>query len=114
MPDKDPFDEFMTAEYSNISQAHFNTVESISEFFKAYIAIVSIPISVAVIFLKPEELKKSGVLAVLIANPKLVLIIVGLVVLVGWCVLAYIINLRCDALLYARTVNWHTEVLLRE
>ena len=39
----------MIAEYGNISQAHFNTVESISEFFKAYIAIVSLPISVAVI-----------------------------------------------------------------
>jgi uncharacterized HAD superfamily protein len=105
MPNKDPFDEFMTAEYSNISQAHFNTVESISEFFKAYIAIVSLPISAAVIFLKPEELKQSGVLAFFTTNPTLVLITMGLVVLVGWCVLAYIINLRCDALLYARTVN---------
>ena len=53
-PDTDhAFEDFLKAEYDTISQAHFNTIQSISEFFKVYIGIVSLPISVAVIFLKP-------------------------------------------------------------
>jgi uncharacterized HAD superfamily protein len=99
------FDEFLQGEYNNISQAHFNTIQSISEFFKVYIGIVSLPISVAVIFLKPEELRRSGVFRLLKSHSGLVLSGFGLIVLVSLCVLGYITNLRCDAVLYARTIN---------
>lgn len=99
---KTVFEEFLLAEYNNIAQAHFNTVTSISEFFKHYIVIVSLPISVAVIFLKPSEPETSSILDV---YPLLLPILLVLVTLVGLTVLGYVVNLRFDAILYARTVN---------
>lgn len=99
---KTVFEEFLLAEYNNIAQAHFNTVTSISEFFKHYIVIVSLPISVAVIFLKPAEPKTSSILDV---YPLLLPMLLVLVTLVGLTVLGYVVNLRFDAILYARTVN---------
>lgn len=103
--DGDAFEDFLKGEYNYISQAHFNTIQSISEFFKVYIGIVSLPISVGVIFLKPEELRKSGVLRLIQSHSELMLFGFGFIVLVSICVLGYIINLRCDAVLYARTIN---------
>ena len=103
--DGDAFEDFLKGEYDNISRAHFNTIQSISEFFKVYIGVVSLPISVAVIFLKPEELRQSGALRLLTSHSGLVLLGFGLFVLVSICVLGYIINLRCDAVLYARAIN---------
>jgi hypothetical protein len=102
---KKAFDDFLIAEYNNIAQAHFNTVTSISEFFKHYLVIVSLPVSIAVIFLKPEELKKAGVVDFLLMQPLIPAISLTVVSVLGLCVLGYIINLRCDAILYARTVN---------
>jgi hypothetical protein len=103
--DEKPFDEFLRVEYTNIVQAHFNTSESISEFFKAYIAVVSLPISAAVIFLKPKELKESGFMDFIFLHPLTAVASLGTVALIGLLVLGYVVNLRCDALLYARTVN---------
>ncbi|MGO9454366.1 MAG: hypothetical protein ACLQDV_25455 [Candidatus Binataceae bacterium] len=103
VPGGDAFEEFLKSEYNNISQAHFNTNQSISEFFKVYIGIVSLPISVAVIFLKPEELQRS--LRLLAGHSSLILFGFGFIVVVSLCVMGYIINLRCDAALYARTIN---------
>jgi hypothetical protein len=103
--DKKPFDEFMRTEYTNVAQAHFNTSQAISEFFKAYITVVSLPISAAVIFLKPKELKESGFMDFLFLHPLTAVVSLGAVALIGLLVLGYVVNLRCDALLYARTVN---------
>jgi uncharacterized HAD superfamily protein len=99
------FDDFLKSEYNNIAQAHFDTSKSISEFFKAYIAIVSLPVTAAVIFLKPDELRKSGLWDFLLTQAFIPLVLVGGVAFLGLLVLGYVINLRCDALLYARTVN---------
>lgn len=102
---KKAFEEFLIAEYNNIAHAHFNTVTSISEFFKHYLVIVSLPISVAVIFVKPEELQKVGVFKFLHDHPLLPAVFLTVVTVLGFCVLGYVINLRFDAILYARTVN---------
>ncbi len=99
------FDEFLISEYNNIAQAFFNTVNSISEFFKHYIVIVSLPISIAVIFLKPAELKASGILRLLKTWPLVPACLMGSVALIGLSVLGYVISLRSDAILYARAVN---------
>src|SRR3989442_14979012 len=91
---KKVFNEFLKDEYNNIAQAHFDTSKSISEFFKGYIAIVSLPISGAVIFLKPEELKKSGVLDFLLAQPFIPLALLGAVMILGLFVLN--VRERCE------------------
>jgi hypothetical protein len=102
---KTPFEEFLLAEYQYLAQAHFNTINTISEFFKQYILIVSLPISVAVVFLKPVELQASGILNYLRNHPSIPLMLFLLVVVAGFCVLGYVVNQRFDALLYARSVN---------
>src|SRR5260370_29844974 len=102
---KTPFEEYLLVEYQYLAQALFNTVSTISEFFKQYILIVSLPISVAVVFLKPAELKTSGILEYLKSHPSIPLILFVLVGTVGLGVLGYVVNLRLDALLYARRVH---------
>jgi len=96
------FDRFMLAEYEHIARAHFATIETISTFFKHYILIISLPIPIAAIFLKSSEWP---LLAYVRAYPYVVPVCIWALVLAGIAVLCYIINLRHDALLYARTVN---------
>jgi len=99
------FSEFLKTEYNNIAQAHFNINTAVGEFFKAYITIVSIPISLAVIFAKPADLHSGGMLDFLRSNAAAAAVGISSVWLIGLLVLGYVISLRCDALLYARTVN---------
>ncbi len=97
--------DFLKIEYNNIAQAHFNINTAVGEFFKAYIALVSLPISLGVLFAKPADLQSGGMLEFLRANAVVVVIALSSVWLIGLGVLGYLINLRCDSLLYARTVN---------
>lgn len=101
-----PIDEFLLAEYDHISQAHFNTVVAISQFFQYYLIIASVPLSAAVVFGDVSEWFVDPVLRGKLANNSLA-VALGLTCLsfVGICVMGYIISLRHDALLYARTVN---------
>lgn len=97
------FKEYLLSEYNNIAQAHFKTIETISTFFRNYLVIVSIPISViavlAGVFGGPDLLKTLLIMRIPLA---LVFLVVSLV---GLGVLLYIANLRMDAILYARTIN---------
>jgi hypothetical protein len=97
--------DFLKIEYNNIAQAHFNINTAVGEFFKAYIALVSLPISLGVIFAKPADLQSGGMLDFLKTNAAVVAIGLSFVWLIGLMVLGYLISLRCDSLLYARTVN---------
>ncbi len=97
------FKEYLLSEYSNIAQAHFKTIETISTFFRNYLVIVSIPISViavlAGVFAGPELLKTLLAMRIPLS---LIFLVVSLV---GLGVLLYIASLRMDAILYARTIN---------
>lgn len=94
------FNDFQLEEYKNISQAHFKTIETISIFFRHYLLIMSIPIIVAGFFVKSEALE------VYVAEYyqifALLLIIISLL---GYGMLGWVIVLRMDGVLYARTVN---------
>jgi len=102
---KTPFEEFLLAEYQNLAQGHFNSINTISEFFKQYILIASLPISAAVVFLKPSELSTSGIWGYLKHHSIATLVPFLLIAAAGLCVLGYMINLRLDAILYARSIN---------
>ena len=102
---KTPFEEFLLGEYTNIAQAHFNTVDSLSTFFKHYIVLSSVPIAVAFVFVNAKELKSSGILELLHAEPSILATFLWAVAAIGFLVLGYLVNLRCDVLLYARAVN---------
>ena len=102
---KTPFEEFLLAEYDNIAHAHFNTIESLSNFIKHYIVIASIPFAVAAIFLDAENLKTVGT-SLSVQNHSCVIAgAMTILSLIGFSVLGYVINIRFDAILYARTVN---------
>lgn len=93
--DMNKTESFLLAEYNNIAQAHFKTMETISTFFKQYLLVVSLPLYVLAIS------ERAG-----INLPHLAGLILGIIVsLVGLCVFGYMVNLRLDALLYAKTIN---------
>ncbi len=99
------FEAFLLAEYNNIANAHFNTVDSIANFMKNYIVIASVPFFVIGVLLSAKQSPDNALLTAMTQNPWVPgTLMVGLAV-VGLCVLGYIINIRCDAILYARVVN---------
>jgi len=96
--------EFLIAEYNNIAEAHFKMVETISAFFKHYLAIVSIPIGLIVVIpgLIPDSVTPSD--AILEFTPVLAPVFF-VISLVGFMMMLHVIGMRMDALLYARTIN---------
>jgi len=88
-------------EYGNIAEAHFRTIEAISSFFRYYLIIMALPITLysAIIGLSPQIGQFIYALAVLASIVSLI------IAFVGFFVLLYIVNLRMDVILYARTVN---------
>ncbi len=95
------FTKYFLAEYQYIAEAHFKTIEAISSFFRYYLIIMSLPFTLyAVIMgLSPEIGAIIYVLTALTGSISLIIALVGLFVTL------YIVNLRFDAILYARTVN---------
>ncbi len=104
MSDESKFEKYLLSEYSNIAQAHFKSIETISTFFRYYLLIMSIPLSAIAIFYRfsygtqqPSNLFKEYNVAT-----SVVLLCISLA---GIGVFCYIINLRLDTILYARAVN---------
>jgi uncharacterized HAD superfamily protein len=99
-----PFEKFLLEEYSNIAQAHFKSMETISSFFSYYLLIMSIPLSaIAVVSQITKDVKQLADFIDIYRMP--IIIILFCVSFVGFFVFCYIINIRLDVVLYARTVN---------
>lgn len=98
------FREYLGAEYRHIAEAHFRTIEAISSFFRYYLLIMSAPITVLALFIGLSDNLQGIVSIVEGLRPVLVATLIVISV-VGFCVMLYIINLRMDVILYARTVN---------
>ena len=104
--DNASFQTFLISEYNNIAEAHFTTVNTISSFFRYFLLIITIPIPIVVfLFHQLENQKAEGTQSVINSYASLASIGSITIFIVGLCVVIYIINLRFDALLYARTVN---------
>src|SRR5262245_38859266 len=89
------FENFLLAEYNNIAQAHFNTVDSLSNFVKHYIAIASIPFALAVfVFNNAENLDTNKAADFVMSHPLVVPLFLSIISLIGFFVLAYVINIR--------------------
>lgn len=97
------FEAFLLAEYEHIAKAHFTTHEAISAFFKNYLVIVGLPL--AAIPIVARFLSDKGVVAIPSKYASLPYIAGLIVAVVGFCMMMHILNLRHDALLYAKTVN---------
>ena len=105
MTDKHPnFKDFMLSEYSNIAQAHFKSIETISTFFRYYLLIMSIPISAVAVFFQIARDKEQ--ILIMVHQYKFPLFTVLICIsFIGVGIFSYITNLRLDTILYARVVN---------
>jgi uncharacterized HAD superfamily protein len=104
MNEENKFEKYLLSEYSNIAQAHFKSIETISTFFRYYLLIMSIPISAIAVFFQIAPDKKE--ISSIVLQYKLpISIVLFCISLVGLGVFCYITNLRMDTILYAKTVN---------
>src|SRR5712691_8630548 len=100
-----PLTRFLLAEYDHVSQALFDVNKTITQFFQFYLLILTFPVSLAgaLVKLTNSSLTVQSILESELA-PRLALVFLVIAV-VGLGMLVYIVNLRLDALLYARTCN---------
>jgi len=101
------FDDYLKEEYRQITEAHFKTIEAISSFFRYYLLLMSFPVTLIGLFtVLSLRAEKSEELGNLLSRARPFLVGILLVVsLTGIGMMVYIINLRMDAILYARTIN---------
>lgn len=100
------FNSFQKSEYEHIATAHFETIKQVSDYFRYYLLIAAAP-SFLLIFLS-----KDGVISIKDIMEKhtqpynnLTGTFFLILAVVAYFVCWYIISLRHDAILYARTVN---------
>jgi len=95
------FEDYMLKEYENIAEAHFTTIEAISSFFRYYLLIMGVPFTIfaVIIGLSPQM---GQIVYPLLALTAVISVVISIV---GYFVTLYIVNLRMDVVLYARTVN---------
>jgi len=98
------FKEYLLSEYSNIAQAHFRTIEAISSFFRYYLLIMSLPITLIALFISLSSRTDEFLMLISNLSPLLSAILI-VISLVGFGVLLHVISLRMDVILYARTIN---------
>jgi len=96
------FISYLKQEHSYIAEAHFKTIETISSFFKNYIALMTIPIVLIAYLFSRENISFLNFIPSLQLYGGTLLLVISIA---GATVMIYIINLRLDAILYARTVN---------
>lgn len=106
MADLSPFESFQLEEYKNISNSHYESVKQISTFFRYYLLILAAPAFI----LNIVTGKNNDITIFLQGNASpvyynLVFYYFLVVAIVGFLIYLYIINLRLDAVLYARAVN---------
>ncbi|MEA5006480.1 MAG: hypothetical protein VB022_08730 [Rikenellaceae bacterium] len=99
------FDKFQLEEYKNISNAHFEANKQIGIFFRYYLLVASAPAAIFLWF------GKSGsIINELLSSRNLNLcLFIGFFLItisfIGLIFCFYMINLRFDSILYARTIN---------
>lgn len=97
--------EFQIEEYKNISNAHFETNKQIGIFFRYFLIIASAPAVIFIWFGKNNDFLYD----LLIGKEKLTNLFVGffllIVAVIGILSSFYLISLKLDSILYARTVN---------
>lgn len=101
------FSDFMISEYAHISEAHFQSSNQISLFFRYYLIVMSAPI---LLFLAANN--DFGFLEAILNNPDKNKWLVDfsfyffiIIAILGFLICMYISMIKFDNILYARTVN---------
>jgi uncharacterized HAD superfamily protein len=100
------FDAFQIEEYKTISSSHFESIKQVSIFFRYYLLILAAPVFILTII----NNEKNGLKLFLTGQEPLiyyniVFLYFILIAFIGYFIFLYVVNLRHDAILYARTVN---------
>lgn len=101
---KNNFVDYLHLEYTYVAEAHFKTIETISSFFKHYVAIMAVPAALLGYLLATAD-KNPQLLQSLKQLTPLAAIFLIAIAIAGSAVMVYILNLRADVILYARTIN---------
>jgi len=97
-------DRYLLKEYEHIADAHFNVSQTISSFFKYYLILMAIPLSITSYLISPTASNNSDY--VLTKNVSIIIASAfGILCFIGILLCVYVINMRLDAILYARTIN---------
>ncbi len=100
------FEEFQIEEYKNISNAHFETNKQIGIFFRYFLIIVSAPALIFIWFGKEHENFLSELLnGNNIYNNLFIGFFIVFIAIIGFFASFYLVGLKLDSILYARTVN---------
>jgi len=100
------FDSFQLEEYKNLSNSHYESVKQVTVFFRYYLLILSAPIFIlTLIDDRRNEVKTffNGTSEPIFYN--LIFSYFIIISIIGFFIFYYVINLRQDAILYARSVN---------
>jgi len=95
------FTTFLLQEYNNIAHAHFNLTNTITSFFKQYILIMTLPVTI-ITFIANYS---AGSMDNFYQAQQFIMGFSIFLFIVGFTIMLYIVNLRFDSILYARTVN---------
>ena len=98
----DNFNSFQLAEYQHIATAHFETSKQIAIFFRYYLLFFSVPLILITLF---KEKSATDLIKILDDNSQAIGIVFGILAIIGLGFSIYVIDLRNDSILYARTVN---------
>lgn len=98
------FNQYLRSEYDHIAQAHFTTIGTISAFFRYYLLIMAIPVSLIAVLLSVLP-GRDGLLQAISTFSPFLTIILFIISFAGLGMLLYVTSLRMDVILYARTVN---------
>ena len=94
--------DFMIQEYEQIADAYFGLRDQVNDWFKSYLSLIGLPITVLVAVLKLV----GGELPISISRlPDIVAGLLILVAALGFFVTLSIIAMRMEMILYARTIN---------
>jgi len=97
--------DFMLSEYQHIADAHFETAKQISSFFRYYLLIVSAPAFFILFFDKNPEKVEKLLKGDDIGINVFLCVVFCTISVIGFFVCVYIMNIKFNNVLYARTVN---------
>lgn len=100
---KNPRDTFMIRDFDHVADAYFNSINLISNFFRYYILIMTVPVPAVAIALQSYAAAKA--LSFFNSIRLLFPVAAILLALIGMLVMCYLVALRLDGLLYVRHVN---------
>ncbi|HEY6343930.1 MAG TPA: hypothetical protein VIY49_20735 [Bryobacteraceae bacterium] len=90
-------DEFMLSEYQTIASAHFDLHNGLRLNFRFYLGLIAVPSSIWAVAFKDQT--------DIFHLPRVLVLMIGLVALLGFLMFLQMVNTRFDIILYTRVVN---------